>query len=661
MTPNQERHALRWGLTLLTVVSAAGMIAFSVHLSAQGWLQISLKLQAAVTFGWALVVISAGLSIYGWLAGAEGLIERLKILVRGISRLRWLLLPLMVGFAALFPYLVLGPPGDLIPPAWTRHSLFLWLAIGLTLMMVAFWRRPWLEMAAASALGMAVVYHLATYFPHVTDYPFSLWWSETTRYYMASQFFDHKIYGQDLPWVFRDLTRYLIQSVPFLIPDSPLWLHRLWQASLRFSTTYIAGLMLARRMAIKPKLMFAFFAAWAGLYFFQGPVFYNLILIVIFTFWLVRPRHFWRTLLIVGAVSIYAGFSRINWVPMAGLIAAVFYLLEVPVEGKTFKQVVRYLLPPFIWVAAGLALGFGAQQFWVANSGNPEEILYSSFTSYLLWYRLLPNPSFAIGILPYTLLVSSPLLATLGVGYFANRKRWHFIRLLGLAGIAGALFAGGMLVSVKIGGGTNLHNLDVFLVVLLIMAVELYFGRVNDEDGQPVNVRLPLWLKAAAFIGPILFAVSFSGRAIQPVDDLTAAQDLAKLQAYADQAVAEGGEALFVSNRHLLTFGLIENVPLVHAHEKLLLQEMAMSKNEVYLESFGAEMAGQRYAIIVTDRMPTVWKDPQTTSLAAENNVVMQDITSLIQCAYQVEERLLDGKLEIYTPKPEVSCPPGQK
>ena len=382
---------------------------------------------------------------------------------------------------------------------------------------------------------------------------------------------------------------------------------------------------------------------------------------MIFTFWLVHPRRFWLTLLAVAAISIYAGFSRINWVPMAGLMAAVFYFLEAPVKGRSFRDVVRYLLPPVIWVVAGLALGFSAQQFWVANSGNPEEILYSSFTSYLLWYRLLPNPSFPLGILPYTLLVSSPLLAYLGIGYFTNRGRWHIIRLLGLAGIAGALFAGGMLVSVKIGGGTNLHNLDVFLVVLLIMAVELYFGRVNDEDYQPVQVSPPLWLKAAAIIGPILFTVSFSGRAIQPVDDLTAAQDLAKLQAYADQAVADGGEALFVSNRHLLTFGLIENIPLVHAHEKLLLQEMAMSKNEVYLENFAAEMAEQQYAIIITDRMPTVWKDPHTTSLAAENNVVMKDITSLIQCAYQVEERLLDGKLEVYTPKPEASCPPDQK
>ena len=35
-------------------------------------------------------------------------------------------------------------------------------------------------------------------------------------------------------------------------------------------------------------------------------------------------------------------------------------------------------------------------------------------------------------------------------------------------------FAGGIVVSVKIGGGSNLHNMDAFLVFLLVAAVYFY-------------------------------------------------------------------------------------------------------------------------------------------------------------------------------------------
>jgi len=236
-------------------------------------------------------------------------------------------------------------------------------------------------------------------------------------------------------------------------------------------------------------------------------------------------------------------------------------------------------------------------------------------------------------------------------------RRFHFIRLLALAAITGVLFAGGLVVSVKIGGGTNLHNMDVFLAALLVIAVELYFLRSLDETGQVVKIELPAWLKTAAIAVPIIFTISFGGLPSRTIDRQSAYQDLAKLQKYADQAVAGGGEVLFMSQRHLLTFDLIQDVPLVHPHEKLLLQEMAMSDNDVYLAAFAEEMAEQRYALMISDRLPSDWQNPQTKSLAMENNVVLRKITPLITCAYQVEEFLLQGNIAVWTPKADVTCP----
>ena len=131
---------------------------------------------------------------------------------------------------------------------WTRQAVFAWLVFGLAVCVAAFWGKSGVLSATMAALSLSVIYHLATYIPHVSNYPFSLWWSETTRYYLASTYLGQRIYGQELPWAMKDMTRYLIQAAPFLIEDSPLWVHRLWQVVLRFSSSYLAGYLLARRL-----------------------------------------------------------------------------------------------------------------------------------------------------------------------------------------------------------------------------------------------------------------------------------------------------------------------------------------------------------------------------------------------------------------------------
>ena len=647
---------LRWGLTLELILSSAGAFAFYLHNQAQGWWAVSAKLQAV---GVLMGLIAAGVAVlcgYAWLGSADRLLAWLGSFTARAAKLRWVLVPLMLVLLAAFPLFMSGDTGLFLGAVWTRLEIFSWLIILLAVSVTAYWGRPWMESAVVAALSLSVVYHLCTYIPHVNNYPFSLWWSETTRYYLASTYLGNRIYGQDLPWAMKDMTRYLIQALPFLIKGSPLWVHRLWQAVLRFSSTYLAGYLLARRLNFGRKIELALFSAWAGLFLFQGPVFYHLIVVVILLVWLADPAKFWKSLILVVLTSIYAGFSRVNWVPMPAMLALAFYLLEVPVQGKGIKAIWQYLWKPAVWTLSGLAAGLAAQQYWYLNSGNPMEVYESSFTSYMLWDRLFPNPSYTLGILPAILLVSAPLLIYLGLGLKERRTHWHAVRLLGLGGMLLVLFAGGLVVSVKIGGGTNLHNLDMYLVMLLVIASELHMGRIAGEDDQPVRAAMPLWLKAAALAGPVIFIALFGGLGSGTGDPQAAIDDLTKLQMYADQAVAEGGEVLFISQRHLLTFGLIEDVPLVHDFEKMLLQEMVMGKNKPYLAEFGAQMAEQRYALIVTDQLPRIQQDPAEISLAMENNVMLRKFVPLIQCAYELKDSLVNGSLELYVPKAEVSC-----
>jgi hypothetical protein len=653
---DKQELIVRWGLGLLAVLTAKGMYELRSLIHANGWYEVSAKLRTAEVVGWVVL----GLLV----AGVALLITKysrpvLSMVTKEFGSpiwLRWAAGAGAVLMTAVYPFLMFSELNRYFLTDWTRQAVFVWLAALASLFLAVWWRKSWSAMLPFAAAILAVGYHLVTYLPDVSNYPFALGWSETTRYYVASTFFDQRIYGMDLPLVFRDFTRYLMQAVPFLIKDSPLWLHRLWQAALRFTSTYLAGYVVARRYKMKGPGWVALFSMWAGLYFFQGPVFYNLIVNVLLVYWLVKPDRFWRGLAAVAGISVWAGLSRINWIPMPGLMAAAFYLMETPLKGQDFKSMMRYLMRPVVWVLAGIAIGLAVQQGYAMISGNPEEIYYASFSSYLIWDRLLPNPTYSMGILPSALLLTTPLLIFVGIAWATWRKRWHFIRPLGLTAILLVLFAGGLLVSVKIGGGTNLHNMDVYLVFLLLLAGEIYFGAGRDDTGEPLKVRMPDWLLAVIFIVPIVFVISYSGGTIPERDMDYAAGELALLQAYIDQVVKNGGEVLFISQRHLITFGLVDNVTLVHAHEKLLLQEMAMSQNHAYLDAFGLELAEQRYAMIIHDPLPVGYRNEDKAALAAENNVVFEEITPLFTCAYQEVDRLLDGGLGIFIPAPYVSC-----
>ena len=88
----------------------------------------------------------------------------------------------------------------------------------------------------------------------------------------------------------------------------------------------------------------------------------------------------------------------------------------------------------------------------------------------LLWDRLLPNATYPLGILLAVVLVSVPLIILLI--YLVRTRRWQLDWLRGLvvAGPLALFLIVGLVVSVKIGGGSNLHNLDMYLIGLLFAA-----------------------------------------------------------------------------------------------------------------------------------------------------------------------------------------------
>ncbi len=106
-----------------------------------------------------------------------------------------------------------------------------------------------------------------------------------------------------------------------------------------------------------------------------------------------------------------------------------------------------------------------SQSIYAVISGKPRRGFGSGFNSPLL-YRLFPNEAYGSGILNVTLVAIFPLLVIVCWYLFKRRRAWDWLRLLALLLILLALMVVGLIVSMKIGGGDNLHNMDAFLVFL---------------------------------------------------------------------------------------------------------------------------------------------------------------------------------------------------
>jgi hypothetical protein len=374
----------------------------------------------------------------------------------------------------------------------------------------------------------------------------------------------------------------------------------------------------------------------------------------------VSVKHPVRSLLSVIIASLWAGISRVNWLPMPAMIATAIYLLETPLGTElsipVWKRVTSYLSLPILWMIAGVCSAFAAQAAYIPLSGNGAnaEAFASSLSSDLLWYRLLPNPNFQLGILPATLIFSFPLIAVIIIA----ARPWnslHFIRWLGLFGMLIVLFAGSLVVSAKIGGGGDLHNMDTFAVMIGVVAAYFIGGHVAAESGayrQPVRS----WpLNIFAVLIPLVFLI-FS-LAPRPSYDQVKNEDAYHSLTQIVNNAGQQGPVLLINERQLVTFGDV-NIPLVADYEAVTLMEMAMSGNKPYLNRFYNDMRSQRFSAIITNPQNVAIKS--TGPLQEENNVWNTLVAPYILCYYMPSQRIETdwNRIEIYVPNPDVkNCP----
>jgi hypothetical protein len=544
-------------------------------------------------------------------------------------------------FAAIFLSLapVLHPYYGAVFFNHTGLRLFVFLiSIVLCAQCLRLWtKRGWDQSYLFALILLASLYRVAASTALVTDYPFSLGWTETTRYYTASLIFSRAIYGEPIRWTFLLPTYSMILSLPFAIPGLPLWAHRLWLALLTVGLTAWTSFALIKRLGIKSRLEFWMLTLWGMLFIFQGPIYVYLLISVIIVLHGYSSAHTARTWLALLNASFWAGMSRITWFPVPAMLVIGLYLLETPYpSAKSFWE---YIRRPLAWGLVSLPVAFLGQVFFVWISGNALASFYTGASSDLLWGRLLPNATFAPGVLLGSVIVSLPLWIVLGRA-FTKRSDWHPVRIGGLVSGLAVLFMAGIVFSTKIGGGGDLHNLDAYLILLMIAGATLFVQ---------AQAR-PHWsVIALAALVPIAFSV-LAAAPIFTYDHASAQKTLGAIKSQAEQ----GGEVLFISERHLITFGIV-NARLVPEYEKDELIERAMAGDFAYLEKFYIDLKAHRFAAIIADPQKVQLFD-ETYGWGKENNTWVRKVAVPLLCEYEPLIVFPEG-IALYIPRAVRDCP----
>lgn len=522
-------------------------------------------------------------------------------------------------------------------------------------------KATWPGAFASALVLLGVTYEVLLRWNAVTAYPLSMGWSEGSRYYYASLYFSKWIYGEAFPLSTLHPSRYLLQSFPFLFPSLGLAAHRFWQFLLWIGLTAAAAFVLSRRVVLpQEKALRWLLTGWYFLFLLRVGVYYHLQLMVIIPLLFVSVKHPWRSLLAVVVASAWAGISRVNWFPVPAMLAIVMYLFETPLPktsaAGSLKHLASYISKPVLWMVAGLGSALIAQAAYIPLSGNANnlEAFASSFSSALLWYRLWPNESYSLGVVLGILIVSGPLLAIL----FAAFRQWkslHPLRWLGILAIIVVLFAGSLVVSTKIGGGGDLHNMDAYAVVIGTVAAYLISGSIQVEEGTaPLKIQSqPIFV--TALVMPMLFLIPL----LSPYPKFDENKNEAAHQQLVQvvNEIGQTGPVLFINERQLIALGDV-NVPLVPDYEVVTLMEMAMSGNEPYLDKFYSDLSNQRFAAIITTRQNRVIK--RDGPLFEENNVWNSRIAPYILCSYHPDLTVEANasRIEVYVPDLDASdCP----
>ncbi|NWF64538.1 MAG: hypothetical protein HXY38_09555 [Chloroflexi bacterium] len=540
----------------------------------------------------------------------------------------------------------------------------------------------------ASLILTSSAFTIAISLQGVVDYPFSLGWSEGNRMWDYSMMFGRERYGlrpdQDV-YVLLDTSRMFVGGLPFLIPNVTIEVVRLWIGLTLILPYFLAGLA-AYIIANKNTRIWMLMTLWVFLFLRQGPIHAPLVLAAALTIFAWR-KPFWLAIPIIIYAGYYAQASRFTWMFAPGLWIGMLELAGASLlNGKlerthwiraialgAFGVFGGFILPklmPLLKITTAPA-GVAEVTEQVAEAGiTPDFVTYAVTDQPLLWYRLLPNPTFETGILLGLVIAVLPI-GILLVWLSASQK-WilNLWQKLAIAAPLLAFLVVGLVSSAKIGGGGDLHNMDMFLIGI---ALTVFIAWVNGGSDVVMKHEMPLWTRlvlVAALVIPagtplaqlrsrsygdemdllLVLTDTTEKRFLDMLPDTAAIDEaLIEIQEAATYS-KEFGEVLFIDQRQLLTFGYIKDIPFVGDYEKKILMNEALSTNYEYYESFYRDIASQRFSLIVVEPLRTPVKD-SAFEFGEENNVWVKWVSIPVLCYYQEVQTYKEVNVMLLIPK----------
>lgn len=504
----------------------------------------------------------------------------------------------------------------------------------------------------------------------VSTYPFSLGWSEGNRLYDYSILFGRAryIYPADAPLTpFLDLGRQITGGLAFIYPGLTILQARLWQGVMGILPYVAVGLAVFWRARKESIWLWLMAGLWGYAFLRQGPI-HTPLVFVAFVVAFAWRKPLWLAMPLLALAAYVAAFSRYTWVfapaMWVGMMVFADSILEI---GK---------LPRSTWtrgiLLAGSALA-GGMIYWasgflrmIASTDSGGNVISRQP---LLWYRLFPNETLGPGILALLFFAALPLIVTLF--FLARPPRWtlNLWQKLALLAPLAAFLVVGLITSAKIGGGGDLHNLDMFLigllfaagvamdrcgyrwlldsalpyamkvVIVLMLAMPVYFPLINMRPLLTADVYPSLKLLTGA--------ESARDAGLLPTPSETDAT-LADIQRRVERALP--GEILFMDQRQLLTFGYIQ-VPLIPEYEKKLLMDQAMTDAlQPIFESFYSDLAAHRFALIVSEPLRVPIKG-QEFVFGEENDAWVKWVSAAVLCYYEPDKTYPDFRIQLLVPR----------
>ena len=541
----------------------------------------------------------------------------------------------------------------------------------------------WRDVLAASLLSGTVIC-AAVPLTGVSSYPFSLGWSEGNRLWDYSILFGRDRYifppNQELT-PFLDIGRQFSGGLPFLFPGLTIFQERLWLGLMGILPYVLLGLCIFYLPKTKPNMLWLLAGLWGFLFLRQGPIHTPLLLsaAVVALAW---RRPLWLSIPLIVVAGYFAAVSRFTWTFAPGMWAGMLWLAGA--KTKNGRLAAGDWWRAIALAMCGLIGGYFLPQLTglIAGTGNASvtQVAESVGRQPLLWYRLLPNSTYNLGILINLVIAVTPLIIVLFFAVQGGAWNLNIWQKLAILGALAAFLIVGLVASTKIGGGGDLHNMDMFLIGLLFTGGLAW--EKTDRAWLTESATLPMWMQMvlialvtlSAFgpllrLRPLLYADDFSRlKTLADIEDpyadprvlglLPPREDVGKTLTLMQEWVANAktrGEVLFMDQRQLLTFGYIKGVPLVSEYEKKYLMDQAMGDTAAStFPAFYRDLENHRFSLIISDPLRLPIKDSDY-SFGEENNAWVKWVAAPILCYYEPLVTLQEFKIQLLVPLETIS------